>query len=117
MREEKGIKAWYPGCRRLSYEDREQIAYGLARRESLSAIAQRLGRSNSTISREVKANGGRRIYRAFSAHNRAYRMTRRPKVAKLDYGPLAEVVTAWLESWWSPRKSRIACPSSSHTIR
>jgi transposase, IS30 family len=104
MREEKGIKAWYSGCRRLSYEDREQIAYGLARRESLSAIARRLGRSNSTISREVKANGGRRIYRAFSAHNRAYRMTRRPKVAKLDYGPLAEVVTAWLESWWSPEE-------------
>jgi len=30
---------------RLSYEDRERIAYGLARRDSLSAIARRLGRS------------------------------------------------------------------------
>ena len=103
-RDEKGVKAWYPGCRRLSYEDREQIAYGLARRESLSVIARRLGRSTSTISREVKANGGRRIYRAFSAHNRAYRMARRPKVAKLDHGPLAKVVTTWLESWWSPEE-------------
>jgi transposase, IS30 family len=104
MREEKGIKAWYPGPRRLSYEDREQIAYGLARRQSLAAIARRLGRSTSTISREVKANGGRRIYRPFSAHNRAYRATRRPKVAKLDYAPLAEVVSAWLEAWWSPEE-------------
>ena len=67
-------------------------------------IARRLGRSTSTISREVKANGGRRIYRAFSAHNRAYRMARRPKVAKLDHGPLAKVVTTWLESWWSPEE-------------
>jgi hypothetical protein len=32
-REEKGIKAWYSGPRRLSYEDREQITYGLARDE------------------------------------------------------------------------------------
>jgi IS30 family transposase len=101
---EKGIKAWYPGCRRLSYEDRERIAYGLAHRESFSAIAQALSRSTSTISREVKANGGRRIYRVFSAHNRAYRLARRPKVAKLDHGPLAEVVTQWLEAWWSPEE-------------
>ena len=60
-RGEKGIKAWHPGCRRLSYEDRERIAYGLAHRESFSAIALALGWSTSTISREVKANGGRRI--------------------------------------------------------
>ena len=102
--DEKGIKAWYPGCRRLSYEDRERIALGLARRQSLSAIARSLGRSTSTISREVKANGGRSIYRPFSAHNRAYRMARRPKVAKLDHAPLAEVVTEWLEAWWSPEE-------------
>ena len=44
----------------------------------------------------MKANGGRRIYRAFSAHYRAYRLARRPKAAKLDHGPLAGVVTTWL---------------------
>ena len=37
-REEKGVKAWYPGCSRLGYEVREQIAYGLARRESLPRL-------------------------------------------------------------------------------
>ena len=95
-REEKGVKAWYPGCSRLGYEVREQIAYGLARRESLRAIARGPGRSTSTVLRQVKANGGRRIYRAFSAHYRAYRLARRPKAAKLDHGPLAGVVTTWL---------------------
>ena len=99
-----GWLAWYPGIRRLSFEDREQIALGLARRESLRTIAQRLGRSTSTISREVKANGGRRIYRAFSAHNRAYRLARRPKAPKLDHQPLAEVGTEWLEAWCSPEE-------------
>lgn len=59
---------------------------------------------NSTISRGGQGQWRERIYRAFSAHNRAYRMERRPKVAKLDHGPLAEVVTTWLESWWSPEK-------------
>jgi IS30 family transposase len=88
----------------------------LARRESLCAIAQRLGRSTSTISREVKANGGRRIYRAFSAHNRAYRLAR-PKAAKLDHQPLAEVVTEGLEAWWSPKEIATACKSSFHRIR
>jgi IS30 family transposase len=102
--QERGVKAWYPGIRRLSFENREQIALGLARRESCRSIAQRLGRSTSTISREVKANGGRRNYRAFSAHNRAYRQARRPKVARLDHQPLAEVVTEWLEAWWSPEE-------------
>lgn len=103
-RTEKGVKAWYPGPRRMSFEDRERIALGLARRKSLSAIARDLGRSASTISREVRANGGRRNYRAFSAHNRAYRMARRPKSAKLSHGPLLAVVTEWLEEWWSPEE-------------
>jgi IS30 family transposase len=67
-------------------------------------IARSVGRSTSTISREVKANGGRRNYRAFSAHNRAYRQARRPKATKLDHLPLAEVVHEWLEAWWSPEE-------------
>ena len=116
-REEKGVKAWYPGCRRLSFEDREQIALGLARRRSLSDIARHLGRSPSTISREVKANGGRRNYRTFSAHNRAYRMARRPKPAKLSHGLLAEVVTEWLEAWWSPEEIARRLPIEFRTIR
>jgi hypothetical protein len=44
---------------RLSLSEREEISRGLAGGEALRAIARRLGRSSSTISREVTANGGR----------------------------------------------------------
>jgi IS30 family transposase len=43
---------------RLSLEDRVEIRIGLEQHESLGATARRLGRSVSTISREVKRNGG-----------------------------------------------------------
>ena len=51
---------WQPrrGC--LTIGEREQILLGLGRRESLSAIARRLGHAPSTIAREVQASGGRR---------------------------------------------------------
>jgi IS30 family transposase len=45
---------------RLSLSEREEISRGLAGGEALRSIARRLGRSSSTISREVTANGGRR---------------------------------------------------------
>jgi len=52
----------------LSFADREQIALGRAAGESMRAIAARLGRSPSTISRELARNaGGRGDYRATSA--------------------------------------------------
>ena len=47
---------------RLSFAEREEVSRGLAGGESLRSIARRLGRSPSTISREVVANGGRRRY-------------------------------------------------------
>ena len=49
---------------RLSIAEREEISRGLARGESLRSIARRLGRSPSTVSREVTANHGARRYRA-----------------------------------------------------
>jgi transposase, IS30 family len=52
---------------RLSLTEREEISRGLVGRESLRAIAVRLGRSPSTISREVHANGGVGGYRACRA--------------------------------------------------
>jgi IS30 family transposase len=70
--------------------------------ESFSAIAARLGRSVSTISREVEANGGCRHYRGVRAHVRAYERARRPKAAKLDHPPLCQLVTEWLIEYWSP---------------
>jgi DNA-binding CsgD family transcriptional regulator len=44
---------------RLSFGERKEISRGLAGGESLRCIARRLGRSASTVSREVAGNGGR----------------------------------------------------------
>jgi IS30 family transposase len=46
-------------ARHLTFEDREEISRGLAADDSLRQIAVGPGRSPSTISREVKADGGR----------------------------------------------------------
>ena len=95
-------RIWHPGSGRLGLDEREEIGRGLVAKESFSAIAARLGRSISTISREVEANGGRRHYRCVRAHVRAYKRARRPKAAKLDDPRLCQVVTEWLIELWSP---------------
>ena len=95
---------WQPRPDRLQDHEREKIAVGLGRGESLTSIAKELGRSPSTVTREVAANGGRQHYRAFDAHQRARRCARRPKAAKLEHGPLVEQVTTWLEELWSPKE-------------
>lgn len=59
--------------RRLTHEEREEISRSLARGEKLSAIAKRLGRSPSTMSREVTHNRGKSGYRAYLAGKRASR--------------------------------------------
>jgi IS30 family transposase len=88
---------------RLSLAEREEISRGLARDESLRCIAHRLGRSPSTVSREVRANGGRRRYRATVAHRASRRRAKRPKPMKLTECPrLAEAVETKLDLWWSP---------------
>ena len=88
---------------RLSLVEREEISRGLAGGESLRAIARRLGRAPSTVSREVAGNGGRRRYRACRADKAAVRGLRRPKASKLAACPrLRAVVEEKLELRWSP---------------
>ena len=68
----------------LTLRQREEIALGQARGESVRAIATALGRAPSTVSRELRRNSdaqGR--YRATSAHALAYGRASRPKPAKL----------------------------------
>jgi IS30 family transposase len=90
---------------RLSFEEREQISRGLAAGASLRAIARQLGRSASTVSREVNANQGRRRYRALRAHQRAIGCSARPKAGKLSRNlRLREEVEAGLIVRWSPRQ-------------
>ncbi len=88
---------------RLSFAEREEISRGLAGGESLRCIAQRLGRAPSTVSREVKTNGGHLKYRATVAHRASRRRAKRPKPMKLAECPrLAEAVETKLDLWWSP---------------
>jgi transposase, IS30 family len=105
---------WVPGPGRLTLADREEITIGLHAGESFTAIARRLGKATSTVSREVAANGGRCAYRAWRAHQRAREQARRPKTPKLACPRLAAQVTAWLDQWWSPvqicRRLRIEFP-------
>jgi IS30 family transposase len=98
------VDPWTPRTGRLSVDEREQILRGLTQDESLSSIARSLGRSPSTITREVKANGGRERYSVWGSHHRARDQTRRPKPAKLCRGPLLTEVSKWLGQLWSPQE-------------
>jgi IS30 family transposase len=73
--------------RYLSFAEREEIALLCARGCGVREIARRLGRSPSTISRELRRNaatrGGRLDYRATTAQWHADRRARRPKHTKL----------------------------------
>src|ERR1035437_4576702 len=82
-----GPKTWNPSPARLSMMDREEIRAGLSRGNTLAPIAGEIGRSVSTISREVANNGGRDAYRAVASHERADRCARRPKASKQCFGP------------------------------
>jgi IS30 family transposase len=90
---------------RLCFEERETIRVGIARGWSMREIARQLGRSPSTVSREVARCGGREKYRAYWAQQLACRRARRPKDRKLALCPaLAEQVTQGLRQRWSPQQ-------------
>jgi transposase, IS30 family len=98
-------RLWDPSPARLSMADREEIRAGIVAGETATAIAQHLGRSPSTITREVAKNGGRDGYRAYAAHRRAARCARRPKSAKLaGYRALRRTVEGMLMELWSPEQ-------------
>jgi hypothetical protein len=77
--------------RYLSFVEREEIAILNARGFGVREIARRVGRSASTISRELRRNaatrGGALDYRATSAQWHADQRARRPKTAKLAASP------------------------------
>jgi hypothetical protein len=83
----RSISLSAPSGRYLSFAEREEIAILRAQRLGVRAIARRLSRSPSTISRELRRNaatrGGRVEYPATTAQWHADRQGRRPKTAKL----------------------------------
>lgn len=92
-------------ARVLQTVEREEISRGLAAGRSLRAIALQLGRSVSTISREVKRNGGGAGYRAGTADARAWACARRPQRGRLvRCARLRQWVERKLRRDWSPRQ-------------
>jgi IS30 family transposase len=89
----------------LTPAEREEISRGLATGESLRAIATRLGRSASTVCREVNRNGGRNRYRATRADEKAWQAARRPKRCLLSVNDrLRDLVAEKLKADWSPEQ-------------
>ncbi len=91
--------------RQLSPDEREEISRRLLAGQSGRHIARWLGRSSSTIAREVRRNGGRAAYRAVRADQRATDQACRPKVAKLARNAhLRGIVEQLLTVRWSPQQ-------------
>ena len=89
----------------LTLAEREEISRGIACDLSLQAIATRLKRAPSTISREVRRNGGLKCYRASQADQAAWDRARRPKPCKLVINrALARIVAKKLRRFWSPEQ-------------
>jgi IS30 family transposase len=89
----------------LTLDEREEISRGLASGDSMRTIAARLGRSASTVSREVDRNGGRKEYRAAMAEERAWERAHRPKRCMLaENSRLRDVVAKKLKEDWSPQQ-------------
>jgi len=89
----------------LSLAEREEISRGVVAGHSLRSIAASLRRAPSTISREIKRNGGRQQYRATVADQAAWDRAHRPKTCKLGQNlALARIVASKLQLEWSPRQ-------------
>ncbi len=90
---------------RLTYEERVEIQMRCEDGQSVRRIATAIGRSGSTVCRELGRNGGRQRYRARRAEARAQVCARRPKAGKLSQSPaLWAWVWAALRRRWSPEQ-------------
>jgi IS30 family transposase len=89
----------------LTLSEREEISRGLATHQSIRSIARLLGRSASTVSRELRRNGGYDCYRAALADAKAWDRARRPKRCKLaNSRRLRQTVARQLRLNWSPEQ-------------
>jgi IS30 family transposase len=97
-----------PRCRSrlaLTLAEREEISRAVVAGHSMRSIAAQLGRAPSTISREIKRNGGQECYRASQADQSAWDRGRRPKTGKLAQNrALARIVAGKLQLQWSPEQ-------------
>src|SRR5271169_6350653 len=89
----------------LTLSEREEISRSVVAGHSIRSIAASLGRTPSTVGREIERNGGRESYRASRAEQAAWDRARRPKTCKLaDNRMLAHIVADKLQVQWSPEQ-------------
>jgi IS30 family transposase len=89
----------------LTLAEREEISRAVVAGHSIRSIASLLGRAPSTISREIKRNGGHESYRAAQADRAAWDRAHRPKICKLaENRTLARIVAGRLQLQWSPEQ-------------
>ena len=89
----------------LALSEREEISRGITAHQSARSIAKVLGRSPSTVSREISRNGGCDRYRAAQADESAWMRARRPKRCKLANNPgLRQAVMRKLRLNWAPEQ-------------
>jgi len=89
--------------RHLRSDERELISRSLASGLSIRSIAAELGRSPSTVSREINRNGATETYRAVTAEKRAWQCAERPKACKLQLNArLRRLVARKLALDWCP---------------
>ena len=93
-------------ARYLSLLEREQLKDLVAAGLSIRQIAQAMGRSPSTISRELRRNTvARGGYLPHTAHRLSVKRRERPRAARLAaQGPLQDYVAAKLNKRWSPEQ-------------
>ena len=101
-----------PSGRYLCLDERLRITDLHLAGVGVRAIAVQVGRSASTVSRELRRNGsetgprGRGKYAPYAAQKRADLRGRRPKASKFEHAELASVVQAKLCVKWSPEQIR-----------
>jgi IS30 family transposase len=89
----------------LTLAEREEISRAVVTGHCMRSIAVQIGRAPSTISREIKRNGGQECYRASQADQSAWDRGRRSKTGKLAANrALARLVAAKLRLQWSPEQ-------------
>jgi IS30 family transposase len=89
----------------LTLSEREEVSRGIVAQQSIRSMAALLGRSPSTVSREVRRNGGYDQYRAALADESAWVRARRPKRCKLAMRPrLRQAVARTLRLNGSPEQ-------------
>ena len=100
------------GARFFSEDERVLIGDLLRAGQSVRSIAVRLGRSPSTISREVRRNSSEAgNYRPFTAHRMALARRPRPRPGRLAHDkPLRDFVQGKLKLRWSPEQICHALP-------